>query len=235
MSTGVGGRVDDIDVGTSGDDALGASGRCRSDGHSSAATNIAATKTLALVINSTVNPSLTWGVGNGVWDIATTLNWKKFGVVTNYHEADPVTFDDTASGTSPITVTLNTTVNPTNISVSGPTKAYIISGSGVISGPTAVSVTSGTLTLSNANTYTGGTTVSAPGQLNINYGGTGGSDSAIGTGALNLNTGAKIDNTSGHAIALNTATPIPVNWIDDWTYVGSTNFDLGLGQILVES
>ena len=50
--------------------------------------------------------------------------------------------------------------------------------------------------------------VTGPGQLNINYGGTGGADSAIGTGALNLNTGAKIDNTSGHAIVLNTATPI---------------------------
>jgi fibronectin-binding autotransporter adhesin len=195
-------------------------------------TNIVATKTLALVINSTVNPSLTWGVGNGLWDIAISLNWKKFGVVTNYHEGDAVTFDDTASGTSPITITLNTTVNPASISAINNTKAYIISGTGAINGTVGLNVAAaGSLTLATTNTYTGGTAVSSPGQLNINYGGNGGANSAIGTGALNLNTGAKIDNTSGHAIVLNTATSIPVNWIDDWTFVGTTNLDLGFGQV----
>jgi autotransporter-associated beta strand protein len=195
-------------------------------------TNVVATKTIALVIHSTINPSLTWGVGNGLWDIATSLNWKKFGAVTSYHEGDAVTFDDSASGTSPITVTLNTTVNPASISAVNATKAYIISGTGAINGAIGLNVTAaGSLTLATTNTYTGGTTVSSPGQLNINYGGTGGSDSAIGTGTLNLNTGAKIDNTSGHAVVLNTASPIPINWNDDWTFVGSSNLDLGLGQV----
>jgi autotransporter-associated beta strand protein len=171
-------------------------------------------------------------VGDGVWDINTTANWTKFGSASTYHEGDAVQFDDTASGTSPITVTLNTAINPGNVTAVNATKAYVISGPGMISGPTGVTVSGpGSLTLSNANTYTGGTTVTGPGQLNINYGGNGGAASAIGTGPLNLNTGAKIDNTSGHSIALNTTPPIPVNWIDDWTFVGTTNFDLGLGQV----
>ncbi len=198
-------------------------------------TNIVATKTITLVINSSLTAPLTWGVGNGAWDIATSPNWRKFGVATTYHEGDSVQFDDSASGTSPIAVTLNTTVNPANVIASSVNKSYIISGPipgpGAISGPASVTVSSGTLTLSNANTYTGGTTVTGPGQLNINYGGTGGADSAIGTGALSLNTAAKIDNTSGHSIVLNTAIPIPVNWVDDWTFVGSANLDLGLGQV----
>ena len=38
----VGGCVNDTDVGASGDAAFGAAGRCRNEGHSSAATNITA-------------------------------------------------------------------------------------------------------------------------------------------------------------------------------------------------
>jgi fibronectin-binding autotransporter adhesin len=87
------------------------------------------------------------------------------------------------------------------------------------------------LTLTTSNTYTGGTTISGPGLVNINYGGVGGADSALGTGTLNLNTGAKLDNTSGHAVVLNTVTPIAINWNDDWTFLGSSPLDLGPGQV----
>lgn len=188
-------------------------------------------KNIVLHVTAGPSPNLSWGVGNGIWDINTTANWKQFNASTVYVDGNPVQFDDSATGTSPITVTLNTPVNPSAILAVNATKAYTISGTGAIGGSVPVSVIgAGSLTLSNANTYTGGTTVSAPGQLNINFGGDGGASSAIGTGALNLNTGAKLANTSGHAVVLNAVPPIPVNMIDDWSFVGSNNLDLGLGQ-----
>ena len=192
--------------------------------------NNSAAHTLVLHVTSGPVSSLAWAIGNGIWDIGTTPNWKQNGSITTYQDGDSVQFDNTSSGTSPITVTLNTTVNPTNVQVTG-TKTYIITGNGNITGTEGVNVTGGTLTLATSNTYTGGTSVTAPGQLNINYGGIGAGDSAIGTGTLTLNTGAKLDNTSGHAVVLNTATPIPINWNDDWTFLGTTNLDLGFGQV----
>jgi fibronectin-binding autotransporter adhesin len=197
-------------------------------------TNITATKTIAFYVNSIVNPPLKWAVGNGSWD-TTTFNWTQGGAPALYTDdgTKDVLFDDTASGTSPIFVTLNNNfTDPRSVTANNATKQYIVSGTGSIGGSDAWTVTGAAgLTLSNANTYTGGTTVSSPGLLNINYGGNGGSASAIGTGALNLNTGAKLDNTSGHSVMLNTATPIRINWIDDWTFVGTTNLDLGYGLV----
>ena len=180
------------------------------------------------------NPPLKWLVGNGTWD-TTAPNWTQGGGPTLYTDngTKDVLFDDSASGASPIMITLNAVLTyPKSVTANNATKAYVISGSGAIGGTAGMTVSgAGSLTLSNANTYTGATAVAAPGQLNINYGGTGGSDSAIGTGPLNLNTGAKLDNTSGHAVVLNTATPIAINWLDDWTFVGTTNLDLGLGLV----
>jgi autotransporter-associated beta strand protein len=203
-------------------------------GISASIVNNTGNKSIDLQIVSTVNPPLKWLGGNGTWD-TTTANWTQGGGPTLYTDdgTKDVLFDDSASGTSPIMITLNIAVNnPKSVTANNSTKAYVISGTGGINGTNSVTASgAGSLTLATTNTYTGGTFVASPGQLNINYGGTGGADSAIGTGALNLNTGAKIDNTSGHNIALNTATPISVNWIDDWTFVGSTNLDLGLGQV----
>lgn len=186
-------------------------------------------QTILLHVTTGASPITSWAVGNGVWDIATSLNWKKFGISTNYHDGDSVQFDDTASGTSPITVTLNTTVNPTNVSAINAAKRYTITGSGAISGSSGVSVSgAGSLTLATSNTYSGGTLVSAPGQLNINNG------SALGSGPLNINppsstSGARIDNTSGQSVAL--ATTNAQNWNDDWTFVGSTNLNTGFGSV----
>lgn len=200
--------------------------------------NNSATKTINLVVTqSTYNPAIKWGVGNGLWD-TTSLNWLSNSAAAKYKDPDAVIFDDTASGTSPITVTVSTTVSPGSIGANNATKSYIVTNSagGVIAGPGAVSVLGGgSLTLAGANTYTGGTTVTGPGQLNINYGGNGGASSAIGTGVLNVNNNAIIDNTSGQAVALNTTTPIPVNFNGSWTFNGTTNLDLGLGDVTLNA
>jgi autotransporter-associated beta strand protein len=197
-------------------------------------TNIVATKTIALVVTSSlVFPDYTWAVGSGNWDFV-TKNWIRLGVLTNYTDIAPAKFDDTASGPFPITVTNTTTVTPPAVKVSA-TNAYTISGPGIIAGGSTTLTKSGNgaLTLSGSNTYAGGTTVIG-GQLNINNGGdNSGLNSAIGTGPLTLDLGSKVDNTSGHSVTLVPA--IAQNWLDDWTYLGSTNFDTGPGAITLGS
>ena len=86
----------------------------------------------------------------------------------------------------------------------------------------------GILTLSGANTFSGGMTLSA-GQLNINYGGSSSVNSAVGTGTFTIN-GGTIDNTSGSDVTL-----LPNNaqlWSGSFTYAGSANsLNLGTGPV----
>ena len=198
-------------------------------------TNIAGSKTISLVVtSSTYNPALSWAVGNGVWDINTTANWKQFGSSVKYTDGNAVIFDDSATGPSPITVTLNTVVNPLNVTFNnaGPTN-YTISGSGSIAGSGTLSVlNSGTVTLGGTNAYSGGTTVSG-GQLNINNGGNANS-TAIGTGPLVLNSGAALDNTSGSDVTLQAN--IAQTWNGNFSYVGSANgLNTGAGSVTMNS
>ena len=197
-------------------------------------TNQAAAKTISLVVTqSGFNPLLTWAVGNGLWN-TTTKNWTQFGIATNYLDPDGVLFNDTASGSSPITVTLNQTVNPQSAVVNNSAINYIISGSGALAGANGLSLTkdgTGTLTLSNANTFAGGTILNN-GTLSINYGGSGsGQDSAVGTGSLTINGGA-IDNTSGKSLTL--LTPITQYWNGNFAFAGTTNLDLGTAPVTLQ-
>ncbi|MDB6018813.1 MAG: Autotransporter-associated beta strand repeat protein [Pedosphaera sp.] len=198
--------------------------------------NNTGSKSIVLHVTSGVNPPVSWRVGNGVWDINTTPNWTQLGSPATYspdNGTKSLLFDDTASGTSPITVTLNTIVHPAGVTANNTTKDYLLSGSGAIDGSTTFAKSgTGTFTMGTTNTYTGGTTIHA-GQLNINYGGDGSLNSAIGTGPLTNSLGAKIDNTSGHAVTL--LTPIQQYWLDDWTFVGSTNFNTGPGAVTLGS
>lgn len=106
--------------------------------------------------------SLSWGVGDGVWDINATANWNNGVGLVVYYQGAPVFLDDTASGTSPINITLNSTVTPDSVTANLTNKNYSISGSGTIAGAAAlIKNGSGTLTLSNASTYTGSTLINA--------------------------------------------------------------------------
>jgi len=81
---------------------------------------------------------------------------------------------------------------------------------GVISGVgTLTKAGAGTLVLTNANTYSGGTTLSA-GRINVN------NASALGTGAFTI-AGGSIDNTSGSSRTITNA----MNLNGDFTYAGS--------------
>ena len=189
-------------------------------------TNFTATKTIALVVTaSSYISGLTWAVGSGAWD-TTDKNWNQNGIPTNYLDPDMVTFNDGASGPFPITVTNLITASPGGIHVLA-TNNYTITGPGVIAGSgSLLKASSGTLTLSGTNTYSGGTTINTGGgTLAINYGGDGVHNSAIGTGPLTINTGAQLDNTSGQPITL--LTPITNFWNDSWTFLGTASLNLG--------
>jgi len=160
--------------------------------------NLTSDSTTIYLHVTTATPALQyyWGGGNGVWDIGTTANWNNDGSgskVVNYANTYPAVFDDTASGTGPFTVTLNTTVNPGLVTVNATTNGYTISGSGAISGATSL-VKSGTnaLTLSGANTYTGNTTISAGTLVLANQ-------NAIQNSTLNGGTPVFDSSVSGHA------------------------------------
>ena len=129
-----------------------------SNGNSSYATG--------MVMVVVANPALTWqgdGTAN-TWDIQITPNWLYGGNSSVFYAGADVTFNDTGSNTPAINFT--TALSPRSVLVNS-TNSYTFSGVGQLTG--AMSLTksgTGTLTISNANTYTGATTVNA-GTLNL--------------------------------------------------------------------
>ena len=79
----------------------------------------------------------------------------------------------------------------------------------------------GTLTLSGANTYTGGTILSS-GTLNINNAAATG-----GTGSSVTINGGTLDNTSGAAIILSASTTRAVTINGDFTFTGTSDLNMG--------
>jgi autotransporter-associated beta strand protein len=110
--------------------------------------------TVDLVITNDAAPKWSGNVAGGAWDINTTTNWVTIsgGTSTTYLESevpgDKVLFDDTATGTT--TVNLTTTLSPLSIVVNNSSKNYTFTGSGRLSGPTALNKSgTGMLTISN--------------------------------------------------------------------------------------
>ena len=131
---------------------------------------------------------LTW-TGSGAsgtpntWDTAASFNWynQVSQAADMFYTNDNVTFDDSA-GSAAANVAISGTVQPGAITVSNTAVNYTLAG-GVIGGIGAlVKNGPGSLTLSNSNTYSGGTTLNA-GVVNAN------AAQALGTGALTLSGG----------------------------------------------
>lgn len=105
-----------------------------------------------------------------------------------------------------------------------------LTDSGVIVGAGSLTKTGfGILTLSGANTFSGGVTLSS-GELDINYGGSSSANSAIGVGPLTIAAGTVIDNTSGSDVTL-----LPNNaqfWNGNFIFGGfGNNLNLGAGPV----
>jgi autotransporter-associated beta strand protein len=97
-----------------------------------------------------------WAVGNGNWDAATP-NWKSFLTPVNigYLENNLTALDDSATGSSPITVTLTGNHSP-SVLTNNSTKNYILAGGFSITGGSLVKNGAGSLILDNgaANNFT---------------------------------------------------------------------------------
>lgn len=168
------------------------------------------------------------GAQNGNWTtspIGGAFNWKlqSTGAPTEFITGDTVLFDDSATGTTNVNIAQN--VSPTSTTFSNSGKNYTLTSSGGFGIAAGLLTKSGTgsLTITTANTYAGGTTLNA-GTLNVN------NSSALGTGALTIN-GGTINNTSGGAITLSTNNSVRL--VNDLTFTGTNalNFGTGAGTI----
>lgn len=169
------------------------------------------------------NPVWTGAAGNGNWNGA-TVNWKLVngGIPTQFLATDDVLFDDTATGPTAIDIHIANVAPNTTTFNNTTAKDYTLGSSGGF-GITSGSLTknnNGKLTITNANTHTGGTTLNA-GTLNVN------NSSALGaaTGLFTIN-GGTLDNTLGTAITTNSH-PLSIN--GDFTFTGTNALNLGAG------
>ncbi len=148
---------------------------------------------------SGVNPVWTGALGS-TWTTATLTapkNWTlPGGGATDYIEGDVVFFNDEATGST--TVDLAMDVNPVSAEFSNSAKNYTLQstgGFGITGAATLFKAGTGILTISNANTFTGVTTLSA-GTTRI------GNDSSLGSGGLILNGGTlSSDSSSARTLA----------------------------------
>ena len=147
-------------------------------------------------ITALVKP--TWaGTVNGNWDIDTsgngsvgTANWAAASGPNTYVESvtlgnDSVIFTDTATTAA---VNITTAVTPNGVSINNSTQNYSFTGTGRITGSTAIlKAGTGNVTLANSGTndFTGGTQIS-DGKLSLGDGATA-SVGTIGTGAVTVN------------------------------------------------
>jgi autotransporter-associated beta strand protein len=95
---------------------------------------------------------VSWAVGNGNWDTAAP-NWQPLGggSAVSYVENDLAAFDDSASGASPITVTLTGNHSPSTLT-NNSTKNYILAGNYAITNGSLIKSGASTLTLDNGGT-----------------------------------------------------------------------------------
>ncbi len=126
---------------------------------------------------------LVWKGGDPVnpntWDTDITPNFDNGGTPDKFLTIDSVTFDDTAASFTP---TVSGTVIPRAVTFNNSANAYTLGGTAI--GGTASLVKNGSadLTITSANTHSGGTTLNA-GRLRI------GNNAAAGSGTLAINGG----------------------------------------------
>ena len=129
------------------------------------------------------------GAVNGTWDTI-TANWQTNGVAAVFQDGCAVVFDDSALGNT--TVSLAATRTPASVTVNNFSQTYTISGSAMAGAGSLNKSGSGTLTLSGANTFSGGVAHSG-GTLTV------GNAGALGTGVLTLN-GGTLNNNGGYTL-----------------------------------
>ncbi|MGN6644087.1 MAG: beta strand repeat-containing protein, partial [Verrucomicrobiota bacterium] len=168
--------------------------------------------TLAMVVTAVSATYQTWsGAANGNWDIATTANWLSGVTPAVYADGNAALFDDAASNS---TISVATPVSPSAIYLNNNSKNYSFIGSAITGTGSLTKQGTGSLTLSSANSYSGGTTLGA-GTLIINHA------QALGTGLLTINLG-NIDSQGSSPITLTNSEV----WNGAFGFVGSQELAL---------
>lgn len=137
------------------------------------------TTTNSLALDSAANLVWQGSAANSNWDVAVTANFSRSGTASVFHNGDNVTVDDTL--VSPV-IGLKGYVAPGTVTVSSGQSVFFTGSQ--LAGPGSVSMTgSGTLVISNINSYGGGTTLNGSGILKAqSYG-------ALGTGVVTMVSG----------------------------------------------
>jgi len=192
------------------------------------ATLVANGNTLAMQVDGDT-PKWT-GLDNQSWSVGSTgpaFNWRLIagGTPTNFQAEDDVVFDDSATGTTTVNIN-NGDVDPRTTVFNNSSLSYTITSSSSfgISTGSLRKAGSGSLTVSSQNFFNLGFDF-AGGTLNID------SSTAIGTGLFSITPGAPkvINNTSGSPVA--NEHPNAQLWLDDFTFTGSSDLDLGTGTV----
>jgi autotransporter-associated beta strand protein len=120
--------------------------------------------------STTSTPIITFTglAGNGAWDAGSTANWQtSTGLATTYSEQEAVTFNDANNIGGQYNITLNasnSTINPGSITPALVTvstaNTYNFNGAGISGFTELVKSGSGSLVLTNPNTYSGATILS---------------------------------------------------------------------------
>jgi autotransporter-associated beta strand protein len=207
-------------------------------------------------------PTLTWnnsfaaaGFGDGMtWDNNTTntptnFNWNNGLFADYYVDGSNVIFNDVNNATSnggtnsnAYNVTLNTIVAPASVLVNNSLGNYTISGAGAIGGTASLTKSgTGTLTISNANTYSGGTSING-GVLNVGNSGAIGATGTIsfGGGTLQYSTSNTFDYSPRFNTAANQAYSVDTNglnvtWATALSSSGGSLTKLGTGTLTLSS
>ena len=116
-----------------------------------------------LYLNITSRDPLRWALtGSGIWDVGVSQNWRdNFGAPAAYLDspADSVLFDQSFLTASAV-ITLNTSINPSGVTVNDSTNSYTFAGTGGIGGTNGLTkLGAGTLAIGIANTFTGGSAI----------------------------------------------------------------------------
>jgi autotransporter-associated beta strand protein len=174
---------------------------------------------------------LTWnntgGAGDGAtWDVNTNQNWTDGTNEALFPNGAPVTFNDANNGHYSVNIT--STVQPWSTTFNA-THNYTLSGAGGIGGTGSLTQSgTGTVTLSTANTYSGGTTVTA-GKLLIEP--TSPTSSALPHGALSISGGAVqlADNVTA-------GTPLGTSNVNltSLSITGNGTLDIGNNRIIID-
>ncbi len=165
------------------------------------------TRSTASIVDNAVDTSIDlqiltdaprWtGLDDGTWVVGATgasSNWKLgvAGTPTDYIEDDQVLFDDTATGTRNVLID-SSSVFPASTTFNTSASNYTLSGAFGIASGSLTKSGSGTVVITNANTYSGATTINA-GTLQLGNGTLNGvlsnTSSVINNGTLAFNPGA---------------------------------------------